>query len=115
MSKLGASDRLVRALSALYREAQGTVRGPEGYAAPFDILTGTREGGVESPLPYVLFVSDLIARLDVGQLEQRPPRLAGKEIRALQLADDLALLARSPTDMQRLINEWERFCDEFHI
>ena len=59
--------------------------------------------------------SDLIARLDAVQLEQRPPRLAGKEIRALQLADDLALLARSPTDMQRLINEWERFCDEFHI
>ena len=115
LCRLGASDRLVRALAALYGQAQGTVRGPDGYAAPFDISIGTREGGVESPLLYVLFVCDLIARLNAVQLEQRSPTLGGKEIRALQLADDLALLARCPEDMQKLIDEWERFCDDYHI
>ena len=70
---------------------------------------------MESPSLYVLFVCDLIARLNAVQLEQRSPTLGGKEIRALQLADDLALLARCPEDMQKLIDEWERFCDDYHI
>ena len=88
LSNVGASDRLVRALAGLYVEARGTVRGPDGYATPFDITIGTREGGVESPALYVLFVCDLIARLETVQLEDRPPTLGGKEIRALQKAEN---------------------------
>ena len=38
--------------------------------------------------------------------------LAGKEFRALQLADDLALIARSPEGLQKLIDEWQLYCDD---
>ena len=34
----------------------------------FDILVGTREGGVESPLLYVLFAADIIAHLEQGSM-----------------------------------------------
>ena len=115
MSSVGASDRLVRALSALYEEAQGTVRGPGGFDRPFDIRIGTREGGVESPLLYILFVCDLIARFDAALLADRGPLLDGREIRALQLADDLAIMARSAADLEILLRVWEAFCDEMHV
>ena len=56
LSVFGASDALVRAVWAFYYEAQGTVRGTAGYDRPFPLVVGTREGGVESPLLYKVFV-----------------------------------------------------------
>ena len=47
---------LIRALIALYSEATATVRGSDGCSAMFDINSGTREGGVESPWLYVLLL-----------------------------------------------------------
>ena len=64
LSAFGASDSLVRAVWALYHDAQGTVRGASGYGRPFPLVVGTREGGVESPLLYTVFVCDIISRLD---------------------------------------------------
>ena len=115
LSQKGAPDSLVRALWALYDEAQGTVRGPQGFGAPFNIDVGTREGGVESPLLFILFVCDLIAHFDAVDLTGEELTLAGSPIRALQLADDLAIFARSAQDLDRLIAVWEEYCDKNHI
>ena len=38
--------------------------------------------------------------------------LGRKEFLALQVADDLALIARSPEGLQKLINERQLFCDD---
>ena len=57
---------------------------------------------------------DLIKRLNDVKLDNDCPLLNGKEVRALQLADDLAIIARSPEDLQKLLDEWERFCDDHH-
>ena len=75
-------------------------------------MVGTREGGVESPLLYTVFVCDIISRLDRVDIGEDRVYLAGKEFRALQLADDLALIARSPEALQKLIDEWQLFCDD---
>jgi len=115
LSHMGASDSLVRALWALYHEAQGTVRGPDGYGDPFDIRVGTREGGVESPLLYILFVCDVIERLNATDIQGTAPLLDGRPIRALQLADDLAIIAKTPEDLERLLRAWARYCDENHV
>ena len=113
--KCGAPDSLVRALWALYDEAQGTVRGAQGFGTPFNIEVGTREGGVESPSLYVLFVCDLIAHFDAVDLDGGDVLLAGIAIRALQLADDLAILAKTSEDLDKLLLAWEGFCDRHHM
>ena len=41
--------------------------------------------------------------------------LNGVECRALQLADDLAIIAQSPEDQQLLLDAWETFCDTLYI
>ena len=114
-SQNGASDELVRATWALYHDAQASVRGSEGYGLPFPLAVGTREGGAESPHLYIIFVCNLIAFLDSVALRDGSARLNGTDCRALQLADDLAIIAQSAEDQQRLLDAWERFCDMLHI
>ncbi len=69
---------------------------------------------MESPLLYDLFAADLLPQLNQVELHIASPQLSGRPIRALQLADDVALIARSPADLQRLLNSWEQFCDANH-
>ena len=88
--------------------------GPDGFSSIFNIDLGTREGGVESPLLYVLFVADLIDELNLENLTDSSLELDGRPIRALQLADDLALLAESEDDLNRLLSRWESYCDRNH-
>jgi hypothetical protein len=114
LAALGASDSLVRAIWALYDGAVATIRGEGGYGEPYELLVGTREGGVEAPLLYVLFVADLVGFLDEAQLSGDPVLLGGREIRALQLADDVALVATSPEDLQVLLDRWEVYVDRDH-
>ena len=76
LSNVGASDRLVRALAGLYVEARGTVRGPDGYATPFDITIGTREGGVE--LAFNALHGSLWQMPCVRQLEQLTSQTASR-------------------------------------
>ena len=78
------------------REAGGEV---------FGINLGTSEGGTESPLLYSLYVFDLVQRLGSLDLDGEPVILDGKEIRVLQFADDVALLATSEEDLDRLLHE----------
>ena len=61
----------------MYHEAQASVRGPEGYGLPFPIEVGTREGGVESPHLYMIFVCNLIACLNAVALRDGGALLNG--------------------------------------
>ena len=114
LSAMGASDNLVRALLSLYDGALGSARTSSGLGELFDIALGTREGGVESPLLYVLFVADLIEKLDNVNLADGSALLDGKPVCALQLVDDLALIARSEHDLNLLLEEWSKYCDLNH-
>ena len=114
LAALGADDSLIRAVWDLYDGAKGTVRGVDGYGEFFDVLVGTREGGIESSLLYVLFVADLLADLAHVRFTREMPQLGRAPVRALQLADDLALIAHSAEDLQALLDQWGRYCDSNH-
>ena len=106
LKEAGASDDLIRALYTLYLDAKGTVRASSGFGEVFGINLGTREGGgTESPLLYSLYVFDLVQRLGSLDLDGEPVILDGKKIRVLQFANDVALLATSEEDLDRLLHE----------
>ena len=71
---------LVRALIAIYSEATATVRGGDGCSAMFDINSGTREGGVESPWLYIFFVADLIQKTDEVELSEDPIFIINRKV-----------------------------------
>ena len=105
---------LIRALIALYSEATATVRGNDGCSEMFDINSGTREGGVESPWLYVLFVADLIEKINEVELSEDPIFIGNRKVRVLQFADDLVFLARSESDLNVLLARWSSFCSLNH-
>ena len=114
LSQAGADDSLVRALRDLYEGACATVRGTGGFGQVFPLQVGTREGGVESPLLFVFYVWDLLEYLDGVTLPDDPVLLDGRAVRALQLADDLALISRSAAGLQAMMNAWAGYCDRLH-
>ena len=72
-----------------------------------------------SPLPEstaadILF-ADLIKHLEKVALTSDPVFLAGQLIRALLLADDLALVAHSAADLQAVLDAWAAYCDSHHF
>ena len=75
---------------------------------------GTREGGVESPLLYVLYVFDLVQRLASCSGIDDPVFLAGQEVRVLQFADDIALLSHTEEGLDDLLACWAQYCDDTH-
>ena len=111
----GMYDSLIRVIWAIYKGATATIRGKHGYGRLFEILLGTREGGSEGPLLFVLFIRDLIEHLEKISLSGSPVFLARTLVRALLLADDLALVASCAEDLQALLDGWCSYCDENHL
>ena len=98
----------------MYSNSKSCVRTAAGYGEIFDIFLGTREGGVESPILYALFVYDLAQQMALVELDADPLLLAGTEIRLLQFADDVALIARTEEDLDRLLLRFESYSDRSH-
>ena len=109
------NDSLIRVIWAIYKGATATIRGKHGYGRLFEILLGTREGGSEGPLLFVLFIRDLIEHLEKVSLSGSPVFLARTLARALLLADDLALVASCAEDLQALLDGWCSYCDVNHL
>ena len=76
----------------------------------FDVLTGTKQGGVISPRIFSLYVDDLIARLRKRGIGCHIIELF---IACLFYADDLCLIAPTRSAMQELINCCQEYCAEY--
>jgi hypothetical protein len=100
---MGVSTDFIRVLQSLYADTRATVRGPKGYTPPFNLSVGLREGCPLSPLLFALFIADVPRRLRDVQLEGSI-KLADYDLRSLFFADDAALLAETPGDLQRLVD-----------
>ena len=57
----------------------------------------------------------MIGLLNAVDLDGEEVTLAGVAIRALQLADDVAIFAKSPQDLEKLVLAWEKYCDRHHM
>ena len=75
----------------------------------FDVLTGTKQGGVISPRIFSLYVDDLIARLRKRGIGCHIIELF---IACLFYADDLCLIAPTRSAMQESINCCQEYCAE---
>ena len=99
---------------AIYTETKGSARGPNGFSPTFAILQGTRDGCILSPLPLLIFFSDAVNALERVQLEGGAVLLGAMALSAILFADDVVLLARSLSDLQRLLNTFSAYCDRIH-
>ena len=130
----GITGRLWRNIRALYSKMRSRVIHP-GIPADdyFDIEIGVREGSVLSPILFLVAVDDMreylaarpfqhrgpSAKTKPGSPHQRfrkggPPgiRIGNVSLAILQYVDDAVLLARSPEELQHMINVIAQYCSE---
>ena len=93
-----------------YSNMKSRCRWHDSYSEFFDVITGTKQGGILSPRIFTLYMNDLITRLrkkGVGC------HLIHTFVACLLYADDLCLIAPTRGAMQEMLCICEDFCAEF--
>lgn len=105
----GIKGRLWRNIKLLYKNPRGRVLHPHiKENDTYNIETGLTEGSKLSPILYTFYINTLIQELEsTGKGVHLKQRWMG----ALLYADDLALIAKTPEELQQMINttqEWAK-------
>ncbi|XP_030832208.1 uncharacterized protein LOC115920515 [Strongylocentrotus purpuratus] len=88
-------------LRSLYENMESRVLWSDKTSGAIPILQGVRQGGVLSPLLYTVFVDGLIKELRDKRLGCQ---LLSQHAGVIVLADDVALVSSSPTELQEMLN-----------
>ena len=94
----------------LYLNMSCTVRWNKSTSSPFDVSTGTKQGGILSPDFFALYMHDLIGNLKASGFGCKVIQIV---IACLFFADDIALLSPSRYGLQKLLNICSAYCDRF--
>ena len=93
-----------------YLNMKSRCRWGNAFSEYFDVLTGTKQGGVLSPCLFTIYVDELIARLRKKGIGCY---LISLFIACIMYADDLCLIAPTRGAMQQMLSVCEQFCAEF--
>ena len=115
LRRLGVSGRMLNALKSMYADCSVAVK-IGGRASPsLPSLTGSKQGCPLSPTLFSLF-SDGLHRHLLHECPDVGPRMnCGRHVPDLGYADDFALLATTPIDLQRSINAVYRLCQSISM
>ena len=99
---------------ALYNDIKGSARGPDGFSPTFPIAQGTREGCILSPLLFLIFFADAVRALERAELDEGAIMLGALSLVCILFADDVVLLVRCISDLQKLLNAFSDICNTLH-
>ena len=97
---------ILRLLLQWYSVQKMQVRWNSSLSAPFGVSNGMRQGGVLSPILFTVYLDDLLSSLKtLGVGCHWDDHFVG----ALCYADDIALLAPSPSALRAMLYHCEQF------
>ena len=114
LADMGLHDHMLTAIVSMYWNAPLVPVAQGQVGQPFDSTRGVKQGDPLSPLLFGIFID----RLEKW-FEQRLPgcgvQIGEQLVRLLLYADDLALLAEKPVQLQQLLLVLHQFCTEFDL
>ena len=111
----GLPKETVAAIMSLYRNTKVKVRSPDGDTDYFDIVVGVLQGDTLVPCLFIIYLNyvlktsiDKIKENGFDPTKKRSRRYSAKTITDADYADDIAILANSPTQAETLLHSLER-------
>ena len=111
--KYNVSSKLIRIFKSMYGDLKARVYS-NGILGPlFKITIGTRQGCNLSPTLFNLFINDIPLILSKAKCD--PVTLNSIEINALMYADDMLLLSKSTSGLNRSLKILEVYCRKWQL
>lgn len=107
---MGLSGPALETLQLMYEHVWLQVRAGGALGEPFRSDVGVKQGCPLSPLLFGLYI-DRLEQYLAAECPGAGAQLAGQLVRALLYADDLALVAESPEQLQSMLNCLQTFCE----
>jgi hypothetical protein len=104
--------KMWRVLRSVYSSVKSSVLVDNQRTRWFDIEQGVRQGDSMSPILFAVFIDELVKELRATGLGVR---LGETKLQALLFADDVALLAASPEELQQLIDVVVRYLRRWRL
>ncbi|KAM8704295.1 hypothetical protein ACLKA7_008835 [Drosophila subpalustris] len=104
LSNLGVSTKMINIVKSLYCQNKTTVWDGKQLSKWFTTNLGVKQGCLLSPLLFSLYVDDIMSILPGGV------KMGTERIKVLMYADDMVLLADSPSGMQSMIDALYEYC-----
>jgi hypothetical protein len=111
---IGVRDNMLQAIVSMYWNAPMITKAVCSVGQPFDSTRGVKQGDPLSPLLFGIFF-DRIERWLEERCGECGVQLSGRLLRLLLYADDLALLASSPAELQQLLDALSAFCSHYDM
>ena len=112
LEKRNLPPTLLRFLWSWYKGQSCIVKWNSCSSLPLGVSNGVRQGGVLSPILFTVYLDELLqhlAQLDIGC------HLGHHFVGSVCYADDIALLAPSPSALRMLLQECERFAADHNL
>ena len=111
----GQSKESVAAITILSRNTKVKVRSPNGDTVYFDIVAGVLQGDTLAPYLFIICL-DYVLRISVDKIRENGFELTKKRSKSYpastitdaDYADDIALLANTPDQTEKLLHSLER-------
>lgn len=120
LSKCGVKGRMLRAIRSLYADTPAAVRVNGNYTRAFPVSLGVRQGGVLSPLLFLVFINDLLKELKDRNLGVVVPRVVrpspfqkAERLSGLLWADDVVLLTETPQQLREAFALLDTWCQRW--
>lgn len=107
--RAGIRGRMHSMIREIHRYTVCEVLSEEGVSARFQVRTGVRQGCPLSPILFNLMLDDIDEVWERGKVGGS--WIGATHIQCLKFADDVALVAENPEDLQRMLRALEKYAD----
>lgn len=98
----GLPTKIIQLIEAMYKSTSNRVRVAGSISSDFEVATGVRQGAILSPLLFTRAIDWVME--NAIEAQQLGMIVGGTRIPDLAFADDIALLAESPQELQLMLN-----------
>lgn len=121
LHRIGVRGKMLRMIAALYKNTEAFVRVDGKYTTTFPIELGVRQGGILSPLLFLVYINDILDRMKAEGIGVLVPGIAREnpfspvipKLSGLLWADDVVLLADSPEQLAKAFAYIDQWCREW--